>query len=110
MASAQTVIFLLILVIIKCTCFVDVAETWNTRGMELFTAKEIPSASQAFAEATKLSPNNSIYWYNYGMMQFIQKRYDRANVAFQKVLSLQTESNAAMHVHRGISFVCALEC
>lgn len=83
------------------------AHEWNARGMDSFAARNVAAAAYAFGKAAQLSPDNPVHWWNLGHAEFIQKRYDKAEMAFLQAHQLNASGDPAVLLRLGLCHVRA---
>jgi tetratricopeptide (TPR) repeat protein len=67
----------------------DLAEAWNSKGLDLESQGKYDEATKAYDEAIRLNPNYAEAYYNKGNnLGLHQRKYDEALKAFDKAIQL----------------------
>ena len=64
-------------------------DAWADLGVALMQLRRYADADSALQRAIRTSPQNYLYWYNYGTLLGLQGRLDEAKGAFERSLSIR---------------------
>jgi Tfp pilus assembly protein PilF len=76
----------------------------NELGAQYMLLGRLGDASEAFADAVKLAPDQPVLRINYGMLLVRQKKYAEAEQHLARAVALD-EKNAAARLHRGHALI-----
>jgi tetratricopeptide (TPR) repeat protein len=79
---------------------------WNEVGLSWFIRKKYADAARAYEEATRLKPDESETWFNFGVSQHQAGDLKAARAAYQHAVELKEALAGAWH---NLGLICAQE-
>ncbi|HTQ99030.1 MAG TPA: tetratricopeptide repeat protein [Candidatus Acidoferrum sp.] len=86
----------------RATSLLDLAASYNNRGVIEFHDKDYAAALRDFARATALQPELAAAWINQGYTLEVQQQWGPALIAFDKGIALGPPDPAKAYFNRGI--------